>query len=386
MRILLFTGKGGVGKTTAAAATALRCAELGYETLVISTDPAHSLSDSLDVRLEPEPTQVADHLYAQELDVYYSMKKYWGNMRELLLTVFKWQGVNKIVAEELSALPGMEEGSAFLWLEQHYRSKAYDVLIVDSAPTGETLTFLNLPQVTQWWLKKSIPGQKAMIQGVGGMLRMVTGVPIDKGYEEMDSLFEKLGKIQAIFADPNITSMRLVMNPERMVIQEAKRAYAFLQMYGYAVDSVLVNRVLPESLENSFFQSYVANQSEYLDEIENSFSPLPIFKAPHLGKEVFGLERLKAIAEHLYGNEDPTQVYHNEKPYQLNERGSKFELEISLPFVEIDDVNVTQYQDQLVIDVKNKRKHVYLPKFLAYYRVKRYVIASKKLKVTFIKK
>ncbi len=386
MRILLYTGKGGVGKTTAAAATALRCAELGYETLVISTDPAHSLSDSFNVTLEPEPTKVADHLYAQELDVYYSMKKYWGNMRELLLTVLKWQGVDKIVAEELSALPGMEEGSAFLWLEQHYRSKAYDVIIVDSAPTGETLTFLNLPQVTQWWLKKSIPGQKAMIQGVGGMLRVMTGVPIDKGYEEMDTLFGKLEKIQKIFADPDITSMRLVMNPERMVIQEAKRAYAFLQMYGYAVDSVLVNRVLPNELENSFFKSYITNQAEYLEEIENSFAPLPIFKAPHLGKEVFGLDRLRIIADHLYGKEDPTQIYYNEKPYQLKEKGSKFELSVSMPFVELEDLKVTQHQDQVVIDLKNKRKHIYLPKFLAYYRIKSYNMASNKLLITFIKK
>ncbi len=386
MRILLFTGKGGVGKTTAAAATALRCAELGYETLVISTDPAHSLSDSLDVQLEPEPTRVAPRLYAQELDVYYSMKKYWGNMRELLLTVFKWQGVNKIVAEELSALPGMEEGSAFLWLEQHYRSKAYDVIIVDSAPTGETLTFLNLPQVTQWWLKKSVPGQKAMIQGVGSVLRVVTGVPVDKGYEEMDNLFGKLAKIQEIFANPDITSMRLVMNPERMVIEEAKRAYAFLQMYGYAVDAVLVNRILPDTLGDSFFASYVQNQAEYLDEIDTSFAPLPIFKAPHLGKEVFGLDRLRSIAAHLYGEEDPTKVYYNEKPYQIKERGSKFELEVSMPFVVADDVRVLQQQDQLIIDLKNKRKHVYLPKFLAYYHVESYQLADKKLRVVFKKK
>ena len=180
--------------------------------------------------------------------------------------------------------------------------------------------------------------------------------------------------------------MRLVMNPERMVIQEAKRAYAFLQMYGYAVDSVLVNRVLPNELENSFFKSYITNQAEYLEEIENSFAPLPIFKAPHLGKEVFGLDRLRIIADHLYGKEDPTQIYYNEKPYQLKEKGSKFELSVSMPFVELEDLKVTQHQDQVVIDLKNKRKHIYLPKFLAYYRIKSYNMASNKLLITFIKK
>ncbi|MEM7659968.1 MAG: ArsA family ATPase, partial [Bacteroidota bacterium] len=184
MRIILFTGKGGVGKTTAAAATALQAAKQGYKTLVISTDPAHSLSDALDVELSPEPVLVEENLYGQEFDVYYSMKKYWGHMRELMRTIFRWQGVDNIVAEELSVLPGMEEASAFLWIEKFYSEGEYDLLVIDSAPTGETLTLLSLPQVTQSWLTKAFPGQKFAIRTLGSVLRKTMDIPLDKGYEE----------------------------------------------------------------------------------------------------------------------------------------------------------------------------------------------------------
>jgi len=243
-RILLFTGKGGVGKTTCAAATALRAAEQGYRTLVLSSDPAHSLADALDMPLGPEPVQVVENLWAQEVDLYYSMRKYWGNMRELMLTVFRWQGVDRIAAEEMAALPGMNEGSVLLWLEQFYRSGDYDLIVVDSAPTGETLTLLTLPQATQWWMSRAFPFQKTAIKTAGFALRKTTGIPLDKGYDELNRLFEKLKSIQDVLGNSDISSVRLVMNPEKMVIEEAKRAYTYLQLYGYGVDAVVVNRVL----------------------------------------------------------------------------------------------------------------------------------------------
>ena len=186
MRIILFTGKGGVGKTTVAAATAIKLARNGFKTLIISTDPAHSLSDALGYSLNPEPLEVEENLYAQELDVYYSMQKYWQNIRQLMLTVFKWHGVEQVLAEEMSALPGMEEASAFLWIEKYYSEKAFDIIIIDSAPTGETLTLLTLPQVTKWWVTKAMPFQRFAIKGIGKIARVATGIPIDKGYEELE--------------------------------------------------------------------------------------------------------------------------------------------------------------------------------------------------------
>ncbi|MEL7532279.1 MAG: ArsA family ATPase [Bacteroidota bacterium] len=363
MRILLFTGKGGVGKTTTAAATALHAAQQGYKTLVISTDPAHSLSDALDVELSPEPVEIAPNLYGQEFDVYYSMKKYWGNMRELMRTIFRWQGLDNVVAEELSVLPGMEEASAFLWIEKFYSEDKYDLLVIDSAPTGETLTLLSLPQVTQSWLTKAFPGQKFAIRTFGSVLRRTMDIPLDKGYEELEALFAKLEKVQQIFHDPDVTSIRLVANPERMVIQEAKRAYTYLQLYGYNVDAIIVNRILPSTGGGKLFQKYISSQKTYLEEINESFQPLPIFKVPHQGEEVFGLELLEQIGESIYKEQDPTLIFHNEKPLQVAEKEGFFEIKIRLPLIEETDFEVQKFGDELVIDLGNRRRNVFLPRF-----------------------
>jgi len=368
-RILLFTGKGGVGKTTCAAATALRAAEQGKRTLVLSSDPAHSLADALDRRLGPEPEQILPNLHAQEVDLYYSMKKYWGNMRQLLLTVFKWQGINEIAAEEMAALPGMSEGSVLLWLEQFYRSGDYDLIVVDSAPTGETLTLLTLPQVTQWWVSRAFPFQKTAIKTAGYALRKTTGIPLDKGYEELNKLFEKLKAIQEILGDPQVSSVRLVANPEKMVIEEARRAYSYLQLYGYAVDAVVVNRVFPEEGAGEVMKNYVRAQANYLKEIDGSFSPLPILHVPHRGEEVFGIDRLRMIGDALYRNLDPTAILYHGQTYRLTNEGGRYLLDLRVPFADGQEIGVQQFGDELVIQLANQRRNYMLPKFLAYYRV-----------------
>ena len=366
MRIILFTGKGGVGKTTSAAATALRCAQEGYKTLVVSTDPAHSLSDALNVELKPEPVQIAENLWGQEFDVYYSMKKHWDNMRNLMLTIFRWRGVKNIVAEELSVLPGMEEASAFLWIEQYYREKTWDVLIIDSAPTGETLTLLSLPQVMQSWINKALP--KLAIKTVGSIIRKTSGVPIDKGFEELDKLFTKLENVQKIMLDPSVCSIRIVANPERMVIQEAKRAYTYLQLYGYNVDAIIVNRILPEEMggAGSVFEKYIKSQAEYLQEIDESFSPLPIFKVQHVGQEVFGLELLDKIGRSIYGELDPKKIFHRESPFAVIEEKHHYVISMHLPFIGSSDFKLNKYGDELVINLGGRRKSVFLPRFANY--------------------
>ncbi|MEL6590692.1 MAG: ArsA family ATPase [Bacteroidota bacterium] len=376
MRILLFTGKGGVGKTTTAAATALQAAQQGYKTLVISTDPAHSLSDALNVELSPEPVEIAPNLYGQEFDVYYSMKKYWGNMRELMRTIFRWQGVDNVVAEELSVLPGMEEASAFLWIEKFYSEDEYDLLVIDSAPTGETLTLLSLPQVTQSWLTKAFPGQKFAIRTFGSVLRKTMDIPLDKGYEELELLFEKLEKVQKIFHDPDLTSIRLVANPERMVIQEAKRAYTYLQLYGYNVDAIVVNRILPETGGGKLFKKYIASQKKYLQEIEESFQPLPIFKVAHQGEEVFGLDLLDQIGKSIYEEQDPTLIFYNEKPIKVSETNTHFEISLRLPLIGENDFKIDKFGDELVIDLGNRRRNVYLPRFANFLELEEYEYTS----------
>jgi arsenite-transporting ATPase len=381
MRIILFTGKGGVGKTTTAAATALRCAQQGYKTLVVSTDPAHSLSDALNVELSPEPTQISENLWGQEFDVYYSMKKHWDNMRNLMLSVFRWQGVKNIVAEELSVLPGMEEASAFLWIEQYYREKTWDVLIIDSAPTGETLTLLSLPQVMQSWINKAMP--KMAIKTLGSIIRKTSGVPIDKGFEELDKLFEKLENVQKIMLNPKVCSIRIVANPERMVIQEAKRAYTYLQLYGYNVDGIIVNRILPEKMgkKGSVFEKYVKSQAEYLQEIDESFSPLPIFKVQHVGQEVFGLELLDKIGLNIYGELDPQKIFHCESPFAVKEEKNHYVISIHLPFIGSSDFKLNKYGDELIINLGGRRKSVFLPRFANYLELDGYEFEDNWLKV-----
>lgn len=365
-RILLFTGKGGVGKTTCAAATALACAARGQKTLVMSTDPAHSLADAVDRPLGPEPEEIAPNLWAQEVDMYYSMRKYWGNMRELVRTVLRWQGADAVAAEEMAALPGMGEGSALLWLHKFYTEGDYDVIVLDAAPTGETLTLLTLPQVTQWWLQKAFPLQKAAFKTVGFAVRKTTGVPLDKGYEELDVLFGKLAEVQEVLQNPEITSSRLVMNPERMVIQEARRAYTYLQLYGYGVDAAIVNRIMPED-EGGVLARYVQDQAKYLTEIEETFAPLPVFRVPHLGQEVFGLDLLRQIGDGLYGERDPAAVFHAEPAYKVEASGEAYRVEVHMPGAEPGEVQAEQFGDSLVVGIANQRRTITLPAFLSYY-------------------
>jgi arsenite-transporting ATPase len=363
MRILLFTGKGGVGKTTVAAASALKCAKEGYKTLIISTDPAHSLSDALDMELGPEPVQIQENLYGQEIDVYYSMKMHWGNMREMMKAVFKFKGGDNIMAEEMSVIPGMEEGAAFMWIEKYYSEKAFDVIVIDSAPTGETLTLLGLPQVTKSWLTRAIPGQKFAIKTMGKVVRKTTGVPVDKGYAELEQLLDKLEKVQKIFSNPDICSIRIVANPERMVIQEAKRAYTYLQLYGYNVDAVIVNRILPKQKANSFFSNYVVSQEKYMLEIEETFSPLPIMKVGHQGQEVFGIDLLNKIGDTVYNGDDPTTIYFNESPIQIKEVDDGFVIKLRIPFIGDEDFKLNKYGDELIVDLGSRRRNIFLPRF-----------------------
>ncbi len=381
MRIILFTGKGGVGKTTIAAATALKAAQKGIKTLILSTDPAHSLSDALNLPLGPEPTEVAPNLFAQELDVYYSMKKHWENIRELTRTVLKWQGIDNILAEELSALPGMEEGSAFLWLEEYYQQKSFDLIIIDSAPTGETLTLLSLPQVTQSWVMKAFPLQKYAMKGFGTMVRSMTGIPLDKGLEELEALFRKLENIQKIMQDPEICSIRIVVNPERMVINEAKRAFTYLQLFGYNVDSVIINRIFPDLPENTPFYKYFKKQNDYLLEIEDSFPHLSILKIPHQGEEVFGLQTLEHLSREMYKDTDPSEVFYKGNPLEMIQQNNAFIVRIDMPFTNNQVPTVKKTGEELIITLQNKRRAIPLPRFTNYLQVKEIKVANDKLEV-----
>jgi len=349
VRIILFTGKGGVGK------------------------------------LKPEPEEIAPNLFAQEFDVYYSMEKYWNNMRHLMQTIFKWRGVKNVVAEELSVLPGMEEASAFLWLEKYYREAIYDLIVIDSAPTGETLTLLTLPQVAKSWMTKAFSTKNLAVKAVTKGVRFATGVPLDKGLAEMDELFNKLESIQQVFLNPKVTSIRIVTNPEKMVIQEAKRAYTYLQLYGYNVDAVVVNRILPENEVGAVFKYYITSQKKYLNEIEESFMPIPVLKVKHMGKEVFGMDLLKNIGDSVYNNTDAAAVLYLDKPYELIENEEGWFFKTKLPFIKEQEIKLKKFGDELVIDLANRRRSVMLPRFASFLKLKEYRFKSPWLIVSLVK-
>jgi len=387
-RIILYTGKGGVGKTTVAAATALKCARLGYKTIVVSTDPAHSLRDSFNKELGPEPKKIGENLFGQEIDVYYSVEKYWGKLTEYLQSLLGWMNVDDILAEEFSVFPGMEEISAFLWVNNHYHEADYDVIIVDSAPTGETLRLLSLPDIARWWLVKIFPIEKRVMKVIKPAIRVVSNMPLpeEKTYDAIEILFEKLDAIRQVLADPKVTSMRLVMNLENMVIKETQRAYTYLNLYGYPVDSLIINRTMPEELDHPYFKKWRKKQEKYRKDIDDMFSPLPMFDAPLFSEEIQGLKALDKFSTELFDHTDPTTIFYSEKQYKVVKNNDNFEMQLKLPFVTKKEVELFHMGDELTIHIENQKRNIFLPNFLAKLEVKKANFDGDILKVVFQKK
>ena len=387
-RIILYTGKGGVGKTTVAAATALLAAKKGYKVLVISTDAAHSLGDSFDMELGPEPKEIMPNLFAQEVDVYYSVEKYWGKLTEYLQSLLRWLKVDEILTEEFSILPGMEEVSSFLWVYHHFQDELYDVIIVDSAPTGETLRLLSLPDVARWWIVKVFPIERKVIKVIRPAMKVVTDMPLpeDHTYDAIEELFDKLDSIHNTFSNPEITSIRLVLNLEKMVIKETQRAYTYLNLYGYPVDSVIINRTMPKELEHPFFEEWKKTQLGYREEVEELFSPIPTFEAKLFSKEVLGMNSLEEFGLNLFSKKDPIRIFFKGKPYEIIKEGGSYQLLLKLPFVSKEEIKLFQIKDELTIQIENHRRNILLPRFLADLPVKEAKYQDEMLRIIFEKK
>jgi arsenite-transporting ATPase len=364
-RIIVYTGKGGVGKTSIAAATAIACAQRGYRTIVISTDVAHSLADSLDLRLGPEPTQIAENLWAQEPDVFYSVRRYWGAIQAYVASVFQWRGLDAVLAEEMTILPGMDELASLLWIAEHNDHRAYDLIVVDAAPTGETVRLLSLPEAGRWWLERIFPIQRRAVQIAGPVIRAMIGVPIpdDRVFKAGEDLFRKLDYIHQLLTDPQHSSVRLVLNLEKMVIKEAQRSFTYFHLFGYPTDLIVCNRVLPE-MSGEYFAAWRTAQQHYWPMVEESFAPVPIKSAPLLDREVVGMDMLRQLGSALFGEEDPATFFYRGRPYTVRREDGGYVLDLDLPFTSKEEVRILRNADELVLQVGSWRRNLILPRAL----------------------
>jgi len=376
MRTLIFTGKGGVGKTSVAAATAVRAADNGLRTLVMSTDPAHSLADSLDMEgpLSPYPVHIAPNLDALEVSVHHDIEANWGMVREHFAEIMSQQGVTGILADEISILPGMEEAFPLIRIKKHKEDNDYDLLIIDCAPTGETLRLLSAPETFKWAITMIRSAERYLvrpllrpvIRATPSLSKLNKIVAPAEVYEAIDTLFSQMEGVTQALSNPLETSVRLVMNPEKMVIKESQRALTYLSMYGMTVDTVVVNKILPPDEDSGYLNHWKTVQKRYLKEIDYAFSPLPIRHVPYYPEEVVGLDKLRRMGDHIYGDIDPAGIMYTRSPLEISKvDAGVYNIRIKLPFAEVDRLDLFQNGDELVVQIGDFRRCITLPTSLS---------------------
>jgi arsenite/tail-anchored protein-transporting ATPase len=364
VRILLYTGKGGVGKTSVAAATALRCASLGYRTIVLSTDSAHSLGDSFDLELGPEPTPIVDNLWGQECDISYNLDRHWGTVQKWVQSLLQWQGVDSMVAEEIAVLPGMEELANLLWINQHHAEGKFDVIIVDCAPSAETFRLLSFPDVARWWIDKLLPIERTLTRVARPIMRAVTKMPVpeDAVFDAVDDLVGYLDNLQALLSDRELSSMRMVLNLEKMVIKESQRNFTYLSLYDHSADAIVVNRVIPPEVEDPFLHGWRNLQNEHLQTVHDIFSPIPILEIPLFPAEVVGAPMLERMANALFGDSDPTDFLHHGRAFHIEQTDDGCNLIIPAPAIDKADIDLIRNGDEIVVRMGALKRHIVLPR------------------------
>lgn len=364
MRIIIYTGKGGVGKTSIAAATAVKLARQGKRTLILSTDAAHSLADSLAVPIGPDPVQISPNLWGQEVNSLRETENNWGAVQGWLSAMLDKAQLKDITTEEMLVFPGMEELFSLLQIKKHAQSGMYDVLVVDCAPTGETLRLLSYPNVLNWWLEKIFPHERKLVKLVRPVAKLVNSIelPSDHVLESIERFARDLEDMQRIVLDQETTSVRIVLNPEKMVLAEAKRSFTYLNLFGFNTDSVIVNRVLPDEAGEGFFEHWRSLQKKYEEEIVTNFHPLPILKAPMMPREVIGIPVLGELADMVFGAHDPSGMLYRGRTEVIREEDGEMLLELRIPFVEKADLDLTQTGDELTVHAGAYKRKVILPR------------------------
>ncbi len=364
MRIILYLGKGGVGKTTVSAATAVRSAAQGKRTLVVSTDLAHSLADCLRAELTSEPTELSPNLWAQEVNVLDEMRRGWSRLQDSMTKALRKQGINDVMAEELALIPGMNEIVSLINIYRNAREGNFDVVVIDAAPTGETVRLLSMPDTFQWYAGRITGLNSTTLNLARPLLKAV--LPTTEIMDAIQKLSERVKDLRAALTNPEISSYRPVVNPERMVIKEALRAETYLALFGYPIDGVICNRVLPAgNYQDAFMQELYHNQEKLRAQIHQTFAPLPVWEGPYYSREILGIPQLGELAQTIFGEQDPTQIFYRGPVQEVTRQGDMYVLRLPLPHVEMNKVFMTKHGDEMSIEIGNFKRDITLPSILA---------------------
>jgi len=390
-RIIFFAGKGGVGKTSVSAATGIKAAEKGLRTIIMSLDVAHSLADVFDLNTDlldqnhGEPVKIRKNLWIQELDIHEEIQRYWSDIYKYISSLLNTTGLDEVLAEELAVFPGMEEVSLLLYINKYVQEKEYDVILLDCAPTGESLRFISIPTTLEWYMKKLFKMERRLAKYVFPIAKRIVDVPLpdDDYFQAIENLFERLKGVDQVLMDPEVTTVRLVTNPEKVVLKETQRAFMYFSLYKMSIDAVIMNRILPEGIKDAYFKGWIEGQKQRLAQAEDFFKPIPIFPVNLFRGEAIGYKNLKRLADQIYGQKDPVKRFFKEKAYNLDKKNGRYHLTLKLPFITKDDVELNKYSDELIIRIGAYKRHILLPRQVASYDSIKAKLDGQFLNITF---
>jgi len=386
-RLIIYTGKGGVGKTSISAATGLLSSSHGKNTLVISADSANSLGDAFEEKISNKPKQIEPNLWVQECDVYLGIEKYWTKTQEWARSVLKWQGIDDIIADELLAFPGMQELTVLLEILEHHKSGKYDLIVVDCAPTGDTFKLLSLPEAGNWWMEKIFPWSKRINKIARPISKFLSEVPLpnDDVFDSAEDIFEKVSEVQQLISNHQLTSLRIVTNPEKMVIDETQRSYSLIGIFGYLCDLIICNRILPKKALEGYFSERSEQQEKNITRIKDSFNPLPIRFSDYFKSEI-GKENLRELGMNIFGSEDPSKIFYNDTSFKIKrikDSKDKFKLEINISQTAEEDFEINRTEENIIFTMSGFRKIFLLPDQLKRKEIEKAILEGKKLTIIF---